>query len=191
MADFEPCFYKVKDELEGGDKLINVPGDRGGMTYAGISRNKNPHWVGWVKIDRGEFDDELATTVEDFYRKEYWDKIKGTLIKSQSAAYNLYALGIVSGIGTAIKLCQRVLNVTPDGIFGPATLEALNDFIQDKKDEEIFVLRFGLTEVLHYRAVVMNDPRRKDDLLVSNQKFICGWIGRVQKVLAYWGVKYP
>jgi len=38
MANFEPCFEKVI-KLEGGYKLHNVKGDKGGITYAGIARN--------------------------------------------------------------------------------------------------------------------------------------------------------
>ncbi len=39
MAQFEPAFeLMIRDE--GGYVLHEVPGDTGGMTYAGIARNK-------------------------------------------------------------------------------------------------------------------------------------------------------
>jgi lysozyme family protein len=41
MAEFQPaCELMICNE--GGYKLHTVPGDKGGMTYAGISRNNFP-----------------------------------------------------------------------------------------------------------------------------------------------------
>lgn len=37
MADFEPAFQRTL-KAEGGFRLTNIKGDRGGQTYAGISR---------------------------------------------------------------------------------------------------------------------------------------------------------
>ena len=47
MADFLPA-YEAMIRNEGGYVLHDVPGDRGGMTYAGIARNMNPQWPGWA-----------------------------------------------------------------------------------------------------------------------------------------------
>lgn len=191
MADFESCFYTVKDKLEGGDKLTNTPGDRGGMTYAGISRKKNPQWVGWGKVDRKEFDDELKAMVKTFYREEFWDKIQGDVIGFQSVAFNLFEYGVNAGIRTAIRMCQRIIGAKVDGVFGDQTLKALNIFVADEKDEKIFVLSLGLLKVFRYKTIVMDDPRREHDLLVSDQKFLCGWINRVMAGLDHWGIRYP
>jgi lysozyme family protein len=38
MANFDPAFDKMIRN-EGGFKLTNIEGDRGGQTYAGIARN--------------------------------------------------------------------------------------------------------------------------------------------------------
>jgi hypothetical protein len=45
MADFAPAF-EAMIKAEFGYLLHHVPGDRGGMTYAGIARNMNPSWHG-------------------------------------------------------------------------------------------------------------------------------------------------
>lgn len=190
MADFEPCFAKVI-RIEGGYQLTNNPGDRGGHTYAGISRVKNPEWIGWEKIDRKEFDNELSGMVKNYYREEFWNKIQGDAIGAQSVAYNLFASGVNIGINTAIRLCQKIIGVKPDGFFGGKTLSALNIFVQDEKDEQIFVLRFSIMNVFRYKTIVMSDSRRNHDLLVSDQKNLCGWINRVQAGLEYWGIQYP
>jgi len=190
MADFKPCFEKVM-ALEGGYKITNDLVDRGGMTYAGISRTRHPAWPGWAKIDRKEFDDELNGMVEVFYKIEFWDKFQGDVIGSQSVAYNLYEFGINAGIQMSIKLCQKIIGVAVDGIFGPASMKALNKFAAGEKDEKIFVLSFSLLKVLRYNHITLNDPRREHDLLVSNQKFICGWLNRVAAGLEHWGLRYP
>ena len=190
MADFEPCLVKgIK--AEGGYKLINTEGDRGGQTYAGISRKNWPAWKGWAKIDREEFDSELIIMVKTFYKKEFWDRIKGDVIGFQSVAYNIYAFAINTGLKTSIRLCQRIISAKVDGDFGPKTLKKLNEFVADEKDEKIFVLTFSLLKVFRYKTIVMNDTRRDDDFLISNQKFLCGWINRVQDGLKYWSVRWP
>ena len=79
MAEFETCYEKMI-QLEGGYSLHEVTGDRGGMTYAGISRNTWSKWPGWKKIDANEYDDELAELVREFYKAEYWNKILGDQI---------------------------------------------------------------------------------------------------------------
>ena len=189
MADFELCFKKVI-EIEGGFKLINIQGDNGGMTYAGISRNNWPNWAGWIKIDNNQFDTELSQMVKLFYKEEFWDKIKGDIIGFQSVAYNIYAFAVNTGLDTSIKICQKIVNVKEDGIFGNSTLKALNEFVTNEKDEKIFVLTFSLLKVFRYNSIVLNDKRRKWDLLNSNQKFLCGWINRVQEGLKYWKIKW-
>ena len=44
MADFAPAFEKMIHD-EGGYQLTDIPGDRGGQTYAGIARKPNPDEV--------------------------------------------------------------------------------------------------------------------------------------------------
>jgi len=63
MADFNPAFEKMLHD-EGGMQLTNIPGDRGGMTYAGIARNANPQWAGWNLVDRNEMGGPLTSMVQ-------------------------------------------------------------------------------------------------------------------------------
>ena len=74
MADFPPL-HRDLIRKEGGYRLINVPGDRGGQTYAGISRNANPNWPGWALIDRGADDEDpvLEELADELYRIKYWN----------------------------------------------------------------------------------------------------------------------
>ena len=182
MADFDPCFEKVI-LLEGGYKLHEVEGDRGGMTYAGIARNIWPKWAGWGKIDAGEVDAELTGMVRAFYKAEFWDRIRGDDIGAQDAAYHIFAFSVNAGLKTAVRMAQRIIGATPDGIFGDQSFHRLNAMIQDEKDERIFVVTYSLFKIFRYKDICLNDNRRKQDKVVSNQKFLCGWINRVQKGL--------
>jgi hypothetical protein len=85
MADFNPAFEKMLHD-EGGMQLTNIPGDRGGMTYAGIARNANPQWAGWNLVDRQEMGGPLTSMVREFYRLNFWDRIRGDEISNQQIA---------------------------------------------------------------------------------------------------------
>jgi len=182
LADFDPCFDKVIT-IEGGYSLHDVQGDRGGMTYAGIARNAWPQWPGWLKIDAGKMDADLTALVRTFYRQNFWDRIRGDDIGAQGVAYHIYDFAVNAGLKTAVRMAQRIIGATPDGVLGNKTFELLNQAVQDEKDERIFIITFSLFKVFRYKNIVMNDKRRSRDQVFSNQKFLCGWINRVQKGL--------
>lgn len=167
MADFLPAFESMIRN-EGGYVLHNVAGDRGGMTYAGIARNMNPQWPGWKLIDAGQ--DVPAQLVRDFYKFDYWDKILGDEIQSQSIAQTIFDFHVNAGT-VARKLAQLVVGVTPDGAFGPKTLAALNAYDPDK-----FVMAYALAKIARYRDIVTRDR--------SQSKFLLGWINRALQGLA-------
>jgi len=56
---------------EGGHS--NDPGDPGGETYKGISRNMNPQWSGWQFVDKKDFT-SADRDIEHFYKVNYWNK---------------------------------------------------------------------------------------------------------------------
>jgi len=176
MADFKSSFVKgIK--LEGGFKLTDVPGDNGGITYAGISKNKHPDWAGWDKMDNNKQD------VESFYKTNFWDKILGDNIRSQTIADIIYLSSMNMGLRPVIKIIQKIVKCTQDGLFGRITLGKLNDLIHDEKDEKIFILTFNLLIIFRYKNICLHDKRRKRDKIVSNEKFLCGWINRIQKTV--------
>ena len=109
MANFDPAFDKMIRN-EGGFKLTNIEGDRGGQTYAGIARNVHPGWPGWRFVDAGDLTQvELTQSVRDFYRREFWDRIGGDAITHQTIAETLFDFAVNAGSGTAAKLAQIVV----------------------------------------------------------------------------------
>ena len=161
MADFNPAFERmIRDE--GGFVLHNVPGDRGGQTYAGIARNMHPKWPGWALIDRAET--PPAQMVHDFYRINFWDDIRGNEITHQAVASDIFNFYVNTGRPAKV-LAQVVAGVTPDGAFGPRTLAALNGV-----DPEKFVLAYALAKITRYRDIVQRDR--------TQLKFLMGWLNR-------------
>jgi lysozyme family protein len=166
MADFTPA-YEAVILSEGGYRLTNIPGDRGGQTYAGISRTMNPSWPGWDYIDRGET--PPTQMVRSFYRAGWWLPIRGDDIADQRVAASVFNFAVnTSAYGEpklAVKLAQLVVGVTPDGDLGPKTLAALNAF-----NPELFLARFALAKVARYAAICNKDR--------SQSRFLLGWLNR-------------
>jgi lysozyme family protein len=171
MADFKPAFEKMIRN-EGGYKLHQDSGDKGGPTYAGIARNYHPNWPGWRFLDAGDLDDpELTAQVRDFYKNNFWDKIKCSQIEKQAVAETLFDFAVNAGYRTSAKLAQLVLDTTPDGIIGPKTLSKLNQV-----EENDFNLRYALAKIARYTQIVNRDR--------SQNKFLLGWINRTLKGVA-------
>jgi lysozyme family protein len=166
MADFLPAFEAMIQD-EGGYVLHNVPGDRGGQTYAGIARNFNPDWEGWEYVDRRET--PPTPLVRNWYHTNYWVPIGGDHIISQAIASSIFNFAVNSSApgrpAVAIKLAQLVVGATPDGSIGPRTLQALNAY-----DPEKFVMAYALAKIARYRDIVTRDR--------TQLKFMLGWVNR-------------
>jgi lysozyme family protein len=163
MADFNPAFEKmIRDE--GGFQLTNVPGDRGGQTYAGIARNANPNWEGWAYIDHKDFG-SATQLVRDFYKSNFWDRIRGDELAVQAIAESIFNFAVNTGITVAVKLAQLIVGVTPDGAVGPKTVEQLNNCTAEK-----FLPAYALAKISRYVQICMKDR--------SQSKFLLGWCKR-------------
>ena len=163
MANFLPAFEQMMKD-EGGYVLHDVEGDTGGMTYAGIARNKNPQWDGWALIDRKDFGG-ATPLVREFYKREFWEKMRGDEIGSQEIASSIFNFGVNAGMSMAVKIAQIVVNATPDGGMGAKTLELLNQ--QNGGD---FRKSYALAKIARY-ADICNKNR-------TQSKFLLGWINR-------------
>jgi lysozyme family protein len=163
MADFAPAFEKMLHD-EGGMQLTNIPGDRGGMTYAGIARNANPDWAGWAFIDQKDFGG-ATQLVREFYKVNFWDRIRGDNLTNQAIAETILNFAVNTGVGVAAKLAQLIVGVTPDGAIGAKTVERLNICTAEK-----FLPAYALAKISRY-AQICNKDR-------SQSKFLLGWINR-------------
>ena len=165
MADFLQAYERMIVN-EGGYKLTSTPGDRGGQTYAGISRKNWPGWPGWEAIDRGE--EPHAALVRQFYRDHFWDVSRLDEINDQAIARTIFDFSVNVGTKTAAKLAQLIVGATPDGRIGPVSLMALN-----AADPDLFIARYALAKLARYRDIVARDK--------TQAKFLLGWVSRTLK----------
>jgi lysozyme family protein len=163
MADFAPAFEKMIHD-EGGYQLTDIPGDRGGQTYAGIARKPNPDWAGWQFIDRKDFG-SATPLVREFYKLNFWDRVRGDELTNQAIAETIFNFGVNTGTGVAIKLAQLIVGITPDGSIGPKTIERLNICTAEK-----FLPAYALAKIQRYVNICMKDR--------SQSKFLLGWVRR-------------
>lgn len=164
MADFGPAFERMIHD-EGGFQLTNIPGDRGGQTYAGIARNANPNWPGWALVDRQEMGGQLTPMVREFYRVNYWNRIRGDEIADQQIAETIFNFGVNTGVSVAVKLAQVIVGAIPDGGIGPKTVELLN-----RCTAQNFMASYALAKIGRYAAICNKDR--------GQSKFLLGWINR-------------
>jgi len=163
MADFNPAFEKMLKD-EGGFQLTDIPGDRGGQTYAGIARKPNPGWAGWQFIDRKDFG-SATPLVREFYKSNFWDRVRGDDITNQAIAETIFNFAVNTGVGVASKLAQLIVGTTPDGAIGAKTLERLNICTAEK-----FLPAYTLAKIQRYVNICMKDR--------SQSKFLLGWTRR-------------
>jgi len=175
MAEFNITYRKYIEPNEGG--YANVAADKGGETYAGITRNFNPAWDGWPIIDmkksryankiiphNAKFGD-IQHLVERFYFDK-WQKNWFDRINNQDVANLLFDYFIHSG-SHAIKAVQKLTGATSDGYMGPETVGAINSYpnqarLHDnlKAQREAFLL-----------SLIGADP--------SQEVFRTGWMKRI------------
>jgi lysozyme family protein len=134
MADFTTAFNLLKGH-EGGYGIDN----NGYEVYTGINRKFNPNWQGWTVIDqikknysnKNNWTDSRADIyVAPLYKSTYWAAIQGDKIINQTFANFLFDYFVASGNYPIIEL-QKILGVVADGYFGPKTLLALNNKLQN------------------------------------------------------------
>jgi len=163
MADFNPAFEKMIHD-EGGFQLTDIPGDRGGQTYAGIARKPNPDWAGWQFIDRKDFG-SATQLVREFYKVNFWDRIRGDELTNQAIAETIFNFAVNTGVGVASKLAQLIVGVTPDGAIGAKTLERLNICTAEK-----FLPAYALAKIQRYVDICTKNR--------DQSKFLLGWVRR-------------
>ena len=166
MAVFELAIPTVLAH-EGGYTL-----DQGGATNYGISA----HWLmttrDWRQYDLdgdgtlGPSDMRALTKTQAIalYRQFWWTTYMG-FMASQAVATKLFDTDVNMGMGEGTKLLQQAVGVAPDGVFGPATLGAVN-----KMDEQVVLTKYRALEADHYRAIVAARPTDAVDLK--------GWLNR-------------
>ena len=152
MADFNQA-VQLTLVHEGG--YVNLPSDPGGATNMGIEQRDMPNVI---------IQDLTVAQATEYYFENYWKQFYSQ-IQSQPVANKLFDLGILFGVGTAVKFLQLTLGITADGSFGPATLNAVNTA------DAGFLDRYKAAMWQHAQAIVTATP--------SSLMFLTGWQRRI------------
>lgn len=156
MAEFATIITNIL-RREGGARLTNTTGDRGGLTKYGIAQQSHPD------LDIEHLTEEQARAI---YRRDYWDPIKGDAITSQPVAEAIMDTAVNQGVGTAIRLAQQVVGATVDGVLGPKTLTTINQMVPG-----LFTARYAVARIRRYAELCTTHPEQR--------AFLLGWINRV------------
>lgn len=162
MANFSLYFPQLL-KYEGG--FVNDPADRGGATNMGITQETLKSYRG-KSVSVEDVKNLTKTEAEAIYKKNYWDKIKGDDITSQSVAELLFDYAVHSGVSKAAKSIQQLVGVTTDGVIGQKTIQAINE----QEPKSLFE-RLKMNRKSYSDGIVRANP--------SQQKFLKGWNNRV------------
>lgn len=150
---------------EGG--YANIHGDKGGPTKWGVT----------IATFRGVFGQNK--TVEDLknmteaqwdyiYKKLFWDKWKADRIKCQAIA-NLLVDWYWNSGHYGIKIPQKVLGVTIDGIVGDKTIDAINNY---KYGQVVLFAKLWCEREAYYHRIGKG----------TQAKFLNGWLNRLNRI---------
>jgi lysozyme family protein len=190
MADFNKAYQPTVMIWEKWG-LENVPGDYGGLTFAGISKTYHPEITDlWDNIEAAE---KARTAVERFYRK-LWETINGDRIQSNDVAAQIFQ-GYVHCWDRSAKWAQEICNekgnagLVIDGIIGDKSVIAINRIPPAVFKEAYFRKQMDFYRSRRVRATIAKqnleqkrystDAEKKAlEQEVSQLKFIQGWENR-------------
>lgn len=180
MANFYEEIDKLL-EIEGG--YVDDPMDYGGETKFGISKTSYP------ELDISKL---LVEDAKAIYKKDYWDKLRLDDVRSQRVAGEMFDTAVNAGWSRSARFMQTAVNwmiivsneakklkakgnevalrdqLTLDGLVGPKTIKAINDFTNTKLNIEMVLKIVNSYQVMHYLQMADNDP--------NMAKFLKGWI---------------
>jgi len=162
---------------EGG--FVNDPADKGGATNKGVTLATFRNVFGQQRTIE-DLKRISNTQWLEIFKKYYWDKWKADSIRSQAIA-NLLADWVWMSGTHGIKLPQKVLGVTQDGIVGNITIGAVNNYPRQKElferlweEREAFFRRIGTRTQAKYLKGWLNrlNSIQYYRLIMSNRKII-------------------
>lgn len=152
---------------EGG--YVNDPRDKGGATNMGVTLATYKALGRWDNNKDGRIDVKDLKLLsmkqwECIFKVNFWNRWKADEIKYQSVA-NLLVDWVWNSGRYGITNAQIVLGVQPDGVVGPKTLAAINNY----PDEAELFRRLWIARANYYKR--QNKP-----------EFYNGWMNRLNGI---------
>ena len=158
--------------------FANDPADKGGATMCGVTIATYRSWRRTRGYSSTTVDDLKAITFAEWreiFKGQYWNRWKGDSIECQALANLLVDFVWASG-ANGIRIPQRVLGVTVDGVVGLKTLAALNS----ADPRELFE-RLKSERIRFVEGIVKRNP--------TQAKFLKGWKRRINDI-TFEGLRY-
>lgn len=158
--------------------FANDPADKGGATMCGVTIATYRSWRRARGYSSTTVDDLKAITFAEWreiFKGQYWNRWKGDSIECQALANLLVDFVWASG-ANGIRVPQRVLGVTVDGVVGLKTLAALNS----ADPRELFE-RLKSERIRFVESIVKRNP--------TQAKFLNGWKRRINDI-TFEGLRY-
>ena len=160
MSNYEKCLEIILHH-EGG--YVNHPKDPGGETNLGVTKRVYEEWGGTK--------DMKDLTVEDvapIYQENYWNRVRGDDLPA-GLDLCVFDFGVNAGTGRSAKFLQRLVGTTVDGGIGPATIGAVNAYVQIE----------GIEATIE---AFQNSRQEYYESLSTFETFGRGWTRRVEEV---------
>jgi len=164
-------------DREGG--YVNHPSDRGGPTNFGITEA-----VARAHGYSGSMRNLPRSEAAAIYRRLYWLRPRFDQVerRSEAVAAELFDSGVNMGPSVAATFLQRALSalnrdrqdyadLVPDGRIGPATLAALDRFLElrgKRKGETVLLKALDALQGERYIRLAERRP--------ANEAFLYGWL---------------
>ncbi len=193
MATFSDNFLKAINlilDME-GRYLEYDKTDSGQHTFCGIAYAYHSEWRGWRLIDKSRANSssyskelvankELMDLVYEYYYKAYWKKCDLDDLPF-NVAFEIFEQQVNFGVGSAVKILQRVLNacnynkkygedLVVDGGYGKLTKARLKAVLE-KVGPNPITLALNCAQGARYLEI--------SEAKKSNRKFFVGWLKRV------------
>lgn len=161
---------------EGG--FVDHPADRGGPTRWGVTQAA-ARAAGW----RGDMRDYPRAAAASLYRARYWlaPRFDAVATRAPRLAAELFDTGANMGPAVAARFLQRALtalnrnardypDIAVDGRIGPATLAALDTFlnIRGARGKDVLLKAVEAMQGERYLSLAERRP--------ANEAFLYGWL---------------
>lgn len=143
-----PACLKVILKHEGG--YVNHKLDPGGRTNLGVTQRVWEAWTG-RKATEQEMRSLTVDKVAPLYRQKYWEAVKGRDL-APGLDLHVFDFAVNAGPARAIRYLQMMIGSHPDGKFGPATMRALSNYI-DQYGTAKAIKRYGELREQYYRQL--------------------------------------
>ena len=128
------------------DKGNHLADGREGCTMLGCTQANWESYIG-KKVTQDDMKKLTKDDIKPLYKKNYFDAVMGDLLPS-GLDYAAFDFAINAGSNASRKMVQIAVGVNNDGIFGPATLKAIQN--ADAKD---VLGRFTSAKIKFYQSL--------------------------------------